>query len=55
MVRKEYAEWIEYQLIQLASSGQLKIPLSDEDFKRMILNTQENKEIKIRRKYEKTC
>jgi len=50
MVKPELASSIEEYVIQLASSGQLKRALDDEQIKRMLLSLQEKKrEIKIRR------
>ena len=50
MVKPELANSIEEYVIQLASSGQLKRALDDEQIKQMLLSLQEKKrEIKIRR------
>ncbi|HYC12192.1 MAG TPA: DNA-binding protein [Nitrososphaerales archaeon] len=50
MVKPELANSIEEYVIQLASSGQLKSALDDEQVKQMLLSLQEKKrEIKIRR------
>lgn len=50
MVKPELANSIEEYVIQLASSGQLKRALDDEQVKQMLLSLQEKKrEIKIRR------
>jgi len=50
MVKPELASSIEEYVIQLASSGQLKRALDDEQIKQMLLSLQEKKrEIKIRR------
>ena len=50
MVKPELANSIEEYVIQLASSGQLKRALDDEQVKQMLLALQEKKrEIKIRR------
>ncbi len=50
MVKPELANSIEEYVIQVASSGQLKRPLDDEQVKQMLQSLQERKrEIKIRR------
>ena len=50
MVKPELASSIEEYVIQLASSGQLKRALDDEQVKQMLQSLQEKKrEIKIRR------
>ena len=50
MVKPEFAEQIELQLIQLAQSGRLKIPLDDEQLKEVLKRLQgKRKDIKIRR------
>jgi len=50
MVKPELANSIEEYVIQLASSGQLKSALDDEQVKQMLLSLQEKKrKIKIRR------
>lgn len=54
MINKDKAEYLEYLLIHLASEERLRIPIEDEDFKTFILsNTQQKREIVIRREYEK--
>ena len=51
MVRREFAEQIELQLIQLAQSGRLEIPLSDDQLKKILTQLQSKKrDIKIRRR-----
>lgn len=50
MVKPEFAEQIEIQLIQLAQTGRIKIPISDEQLKDALSKLQSNrKEIRIRR------
>ena len=50
MVRKEFAEQIEMQLIDMAQSGKLPIPLSDAQLKQILIQLQSRKrETKIRR------
>ena len=51
MVKPEFAEQLELQLIQLASSGQLKSQINDEQLKALLRKIEERrkKEIKIRR------
>jgi programmed cell death protein 5 len=50
MVRPEFTEQIELQLIQLAQQGKLPIPLSDEQLKQILVQLQSRKrETKIRR------
>ena len=50
MVKPEFAEQVELQLIQLAQSGRLKIPLDDEQLKEVLKRLQvKRKDIKIRR------
>ncbi len=51
MVRKEFAEQLELQLIQLAQTGRIKLPLDDEQLKEVLKRMQgQRKDIKIRRK-----
>ena len=51
MVRPEFAEQIELQLIQLVQSGRLEIPLSDDQLKKILVQLQARKrDIKIRRR-----
>lgn len=51
MVKPEYAEQIELQLIQLAQAGRLKIPVSDDELKEILSRLQsQRRDIKIRRK-----
>jgi programmed cell death protein 5 len=51
MVKPEFAEQIEVQLIQLAQAGRVKIPVTDEQLKDILARLQSNRrEIKIRRK-----
>lgn len=50
MVRPEFTEQLELQLIQLAQQGKLPIPLTDEQLKRILVQLQSQKrETKIRR------
>ncbi|MBD3353483.1 MAG: hypothetical protein GF364_18515 [Candidatus Lokiarchaeota archaeon] len=54
MVRKEFAESVEYQLIQLYQQGVLQqkfnLPMSDENFKSILKNTQnKRRDRKIRK------
>lgn len=50
MVKKEFAEQIEMQLIEMAQTGKLPIPLSDVQLKQILVQLQSRKrEIKIRR------
>jgi programmed cell death protein 5 len=50
MVKPEFAAQLELQLIQLAQSGRLSIPLNDEQLKELLAKLQSTKrEIRIRR------
>jgi programmed cell death protein 5 len=50
MVRPEFAEQIELQLIQLAQAGRIRVPLTDEQLKETLKRIQsQRREIKIRR------
>lgn len=50
MVKPEFAEDLEMQLIQLAQSGRLQGQITDEQLKRTLQQLQgQKKEIKIRR------
>jgi len=50
MVKKEFAENIELQLIEMAQTGKLPIPLSDAQLKSILVQLQTRKrEINIRR------
>jgi programmed cell death protein 5 len=50
MVRKDFAENIEMQLIEMAQTGKLPIPLSDAQLKSILVQLQSRKrETKIRR------
>jgi programmed cell death protein 5 len=50
MVKAEFAEQIELQLIEMAQSGRLPLPLSDAQLKSILLQLQSRKrETKIRR------
>ena len=51
MVRPEFTDQLELQLIQLAQQGKLPIPLTDEQLKQILIQLQANKrEPKIRRR-----
>ncbi len=51
MVRPEFADQIELQLIQLAQTGRLKIPITDVQLKEILARLQsQRRDIKIRRK-----
>jgi len=51
MVKPEFAEQIELQLIQLAQTGRLKTPVADNELKEILARLQsQRREIKIRRK-----
>jgi len=50
MVKPEFAEELEMQLIQLAQSGRLQTQITDEQLKRTLVQLQsQKKEIRIRR------
>jgi len=50
MVKPEFTEQLELQLIQLAQQGKIPIPLSDEQLKQILVQLQTRKrETKIRR------
>jgi programmed cell death protein 5 len=50
MVKPEFAEQIEMQLIQLAQSGRISIPIGDNQLKEALTRLQsQRKEIRIRR------
>jgi len=50
MVKPEFAEQVEMQLIQLAQSGRIKLPISDEQLRGALEKLQsQRKEIRIRR------
>jgi programmed cell death protein 5 len=50
MVRPEFTEQLELQLIQLAQQGKLPIPLADAQLKQILIQLQSQKrETKIRR------
>jgi len=52
MVRPDYAEQLEIQLIQVAQSGRVRLPITDEMLKRLLaqIQTQQHREIRIRRR-----
>jgi len=50
MIKPEFTAQLELQLIQLAQSGRLNVPLNDEQLKELLVKLQSTKrEIKIRR------
>jgi programmed cell death protein 5 len=50
MVKPEFADQIEVQLIQLAQSGRIKVPITDDQLKEALAKLQsQRKEIRIRR------
>jgi len=50
MVRPEFAEQLELQLMQLAQSGKVNLPISDQQLKEALARMQsQRREIKIRR------
>jgi len=50
MVRPDFAEQLEAQLIQLAQSGRIPVPITDEQLKKILESLQPpRREIKIRR------
>jgi programmed cell death protein 5 len=50
MVKPEFAEQIELQLIQLAQTGRISVPITDDQLKEALARLQsQRKEIKIRR------
>jgi programmed cell death protein 5 len=50
MIKPEFTEQLELQIIQLAQTGKLPIPLSDAQLKQILLQLQNKKrEITIRR------
>jgi programmed cell death protein 5 len=50
MVKPEFAQQIELQLIQLAQTGRVKVPITDEQLKEALARIQsQRKEIRIRR------
>jgi programmed cell death protein 5 len=50
MVKPDFAEQIELQLIQLAQSGRIKVPIGDDQLKEALARLQSSrKEIRIRR------
>lgn len=53
MVKPEFAEQLELQLIQIVQTGKLRIPITDEVLKRLLIQIQareEQREIRIRRR-----
>jgi programmed cell death protein 5 len=52
MIKPEFTDQLELQLIQLAQTGKLPIPVADEQLKKILLQLQSRKrETTIRRKY----
>lgn len=50
MVKPEFADQVEVQLIQLAQSGRIKVPINDDQLKEALARLQsQRKEIRIRR------
>lgn len=50
LVKPEFAEQVELQLIQVAQSGKMKLPLNDEQLKQILVQLQSGKkEITFRR------
>ena len=50
MVKPEFADQIELQLIQLAQSGRISVPITDDQLKEALVRLQsQRKEIRIRR------
>jgi programmed cell death protein 5 len=50
MVKPEFADQVEIQLIQLAQTGRVKVPISDDQLKEALAKLQsQRKEIRIRR------
>jgi len=50
MVKPEFADQLEFQLIQLAQSGRVKLPISDAQLKEALVRLQsQRKDITIRR------
>ncbi len=50
MVKPDFAEQIELQLIQLAQTGKIKVPITDDQLKEALAKIQsQRKEIRIRR------
>ncbi|RLE49856.1 MAG: DNA-binding protein [Candidatus Methanomethylicota archaeon] len=43
MVKPEFAEQLELQLIQLAQSGKIKVPITDEQLKSILMELQSRK------------
>lgn len=52
MVRPDYAEQLEVQLIQVAQSGRVGLPITDDMLKSLLaqIQTQQRREIRIRRR-----
>lgn len=53
MVRPDYAQQLELQLIQVAQSGRVKLPITDDMLKKLLAQVQaqqERRDIRIRRR-----
>jgi programmed cell death protein 5 len=52
MVKPDYANQMEVQLIQLAQSGRVQLPITDEMLRKLLvqIEKQQRREIRIRRK-----
>jgi len=52
MVRPDFADQLEVQLIQIAQSGRVKLPITDEILKNLLeqMQAQQQREIRIRRR-----
>lgn len=52
MVRPDYAEQLEVQLIQVAQSRRVRLPITDDMLKRMLaqIENQQHRDIRIRRR-----
>jgi programmed cell death protein 5 len=53
MVRPEFAEQLELQLIQIVQTGRLRVPITDEVLKKLLIQIQaseDQREIRIRRR-----
>ncbi|MFB0543255.1 MAG: DNA-binding protein [Candidatus Bathyarchaeia archaeon] len=51
IIRPEFTEQLELQLIQIAQSGKVRLPITDEALKRLLiqLQSEQNRETRIRR------
>lgn len=50
IVRPDYAEQLEVQLIQVAQSGRVGLPITDDMLKSLLAQIQQRREIRIRRR-----